>query len=70
MAKFHILLLLFATFADHPRILHVEGHPLTNKDSSDVASTTEIYDELTTILSDVKNNSTTVDSSIALDTSR
>ncbi|KAL7018855.1 hypothetical protein ACKWTF_010930 [Chironomus riparius] len=57
MATFHILILLLATFADHPRF-HVEGHPLTNKET-EIATTTEIYDELTTITSDEKINSTT-----------
>lgn len=57
MATFHILIFLLATIADHPRF-HVEGHPLTNKET-DISTTTEIYDELTTIKSDEKSKSTT-----------
>lgn len=63
MAAIKILLLLVA-IAEHPRLLHVEGHPVTNKDATEIPTTTETYNELTTIPNDVKN------SSIELDISR
>lgn len=46
MVKIQILLLLLATLADHPRLHVVEGRSLNNE--ADIATTTEIYDELTT----------------------
>jgi len=62
MATIQFLLLLLALIADHPRLLLVKGHPLTNGEA-EIATTTEFNDESTTISNDVKNDTMSLISS-------